>query len=334
MSVRVGIVGVGYWGINHVRAFASTEGAVVTHICDHSENRLQKAARFAPDAVLTDSLDVLLESRDLDAVVIATPAKTHAAIAVTALAAGKHVLIEKPMALSAVDAKRIETAWADSPSKVVAVGHLMLHHPVVETLRGLIEEGELGKIYYIHAARLNLGRVRHDENALWSLAPHDLSIIDYLLGDAPWSVSCYAADYLQDGIEDVAFVNLRYPSGCMAHVHVSWLEPRKERRLTVVGSKMMAVFDDVAPDKLVLYDKGYDQAPSFTSFGEFLQLRQGCATIPHIRMREPLAAQAADFVRSIQMGTPPRADVGSGVRVATALEAAGLANEMGQEVRL
>jgi predicted dehydrogenase len=258
----------------------------------------------------------------VDAVVLATPAKDHAEQARMALNANKHVLVEKPMALDAADAHAVVSA-ADTHKRVLMVGHLMLYHPAVAKVKAMIDAGELGQIFYIYSTRVNLGRVRLDENALWSLAPHDISMIEYLLGDEPDSVSARGGIYLQSRIEDVVFVNLRFRSGVSAQIQVSWLDPRKQRRLTIVGSQKMVEFDDVHPvDKIRIYDKGVDRPPTFTEYAQFLSIRNGDIHIPQVPMVEPLEQQTSHFIECIAQGTRPRTDGHSGLRVVRVLEAA------------
>jgi predicted dehydrogenase len=240
-----------------------------------------------------------LADPEIDAIVLAAPAAHHAELALRALAAHKHVLVEKPLALTLADAERVAEAAARA-RRVLLVGHLMLYHPVVARLSAILRSGELGRLHYVHATRVNLGRLRSDENALWSFGPHDLSVIDFLLdGELPSSVAARGQSVLQPGIEDVVFLNLRYPSGTMAHIHLSWLHPRKERRLTVVCAHKMAEFDDVATDKLRIFDKGFDRARQFTSFAEYLTIRDGDVHIPHVAMGEPLRLQLAPFLECI-----------------------------------
>jgi predicted dehydrogenase len=203
------------------------------------------------------------------------------------------------------------------------VGHLMLFHPAVERLKAIIDSGELGHIFYVYAVRVNLGRVRQDENALWSLAPHDVSMIEYLLGHEPESVSARGGVYLQNRIEDVVFVNLRFRSGVSAQIQVSWLDPRKERRLVIVGSQKMVEFDDVAPvEKIRIYDKGFDRPPAFTEYEQFLAIRNGDIHIPQVPMAEPLERECRHFVECVAYGKRPLTDGHSALRVVRVLEAA------------
>jgi predicted dehydrogenase len=321
-GVGVGIAGAGYWGIHHVRVFASEPRANLVALCDPSEAALKRAGRLAPAAALTRSFDELLDNPAVEAIVLATPAKMHAAQAIAALRRGKHVLVEKPLALSVADAEATVAA-AREAGRVLLVGHLMLYHPALIRLRQLVSSGELGEVFYLHAIRVNLGRLRTDENALWSFAPHDLSMIDHLMGGAlPLDVAARGQSYLQAGVEDVVFVSLKYASGVMAHIQLSWLDPRKERRLTLVCSKKMVEFDDVSSEKLKIYDKGYERPPEFAQYAEYLTIRQGDIHIPHLAMSEPLVLEARHFLDCIATGAAPLSDGESGLRCVRILDAA------------
>jgi predicted dehydrogenase len=321
-KVKVAVVGAGYWGVHHVRVFNAEPGAELVAVCDASEAARTRAGRIAPDARLTGSFDEILADREIDAVVLATPARAPGEQGLRALRAGKHVLVEKPMALAIADAEAM-AAEARTGGRVLAVGHLMLYHPAVVRLREMLASRELGQLYYLLATRVNLGKLRRDENALWSFAPHDLAMADYLLdGEMPVSIAARGQSYLQAGVEDVVFVTLKYADGRMAHIHLSWLDPRKERRFTLVCSKKMVEFDDVAAEKLKIYDKGYDKPPEFAQYAEYLTLRQGDIHIPHIPMSEPLSLEGKHFVDCVRTGATPRADGASGVRCVRILEAA------------
>ena len=320
--MKLAVAGVGYWGINHVRAFARQKGCTLAALCDPDAAALERAAQFAPNARRYADVAALFADDSIDAVVLATPAVAHAAQAQAALAAGKHVFVEKPMALSTADAEAVVAA-ATRAQKTLMVGHLMLYHPGYERLRELVRGGDLGDVFYIYAVRVNLGRLRHDENALWSLAPHDLSMILDLVGARPATVAARGQAYLQPGVEDVVFVNLAFADGKMAQVQLSWLDPRKERRLTVVGSKKMVELDDTHPtEKLRIYDKGYDRPPAFTQFAEYLTIRHGDVHIPRLQMTEPLQAECAEFIRCATTGAPPRTDGTHGLEVVRTLAAA------------
>jgi predicted dehydrogenase len=325
VSVRVAVAGAGYWGANHVRAFSHLPGATLVCVCDPDDKTRARALATAPGARGAASLDEVLAAPDIDAVVLATPAKLHAAQAEAALGAGKHVLVEKPMALTLDDAERLaRAAAAAAPSgRVLLVGHLMVHHPALRRIEQLLGDGTIGDVYYLYALRVNLGRLRRDENALWSFGPHDVSMILHLLGQEPAWVSAQGHGYLQPGVEDVVFLHLGFADGKMAHVQLSWLDPRKERRMTIVGSRRMVEFDDAHPtEKLRVYDKGYDRPPEFRDFAEYLTLRQGDVHIPRIDMAEPLALECRHFVACCEGEAKPISDAEAGLRVVRVLAAA------------
>ena len=322
--VRVAVVGAGSWGINHVRSFARLPGCSLVRVCEPDPRSQKRAAGLAPGATLSADYADVLADPGVDAVVLATPAVLHAEQARAALLAGKHVLVEKPMALTTRDAREIRKL-ADASGRTFMVGHLMLYHAAVLRLREMIQAGEIGDVYYLYALRVNLGKLRTDENAMWSLAPHDVSMLLYLLGQAPVSVAARGQSYLQPGIEDVVFLNLAFADGKMAQVQLSWLDPRKERRLTVVGSRRMVEFDDAHPtEKLRIYDKGFTtgKPPEFTQYGEYLTIRQGDVHIPHMDLPEPLAVECKHFVDCIRTGETPRTGAREGLDVVRVLDAA------------
>lgn len=320
--VGVAVVGAGYWGVNHVRAFSRVPGAELRAVCDPDERALARAAQLAPAALKRHAFEEVLGDPAVDAVVLATPAVDHAAQAVAALGAGKHVFVEKPLALTAADAEGVARA-AEASQTTLMVGHLMLYHPGYTRLRELVRGGEIGEVYYLYSLRVNLGRLRRDENALWSFAPHDLSMILDLVGGLPASVAARGESYLQPGVEDVVFLNLAFPSRKLAQVQLSWLDPRKERRLTVVGSKKMVEFDDVHPtEKLRIYDKGFDRPPEFTQYGEYLTVRHGDIHIPRVDLAEPLDLECRHFIACVANGAPPRTGAAQGLQVVQVLDAA------------
>ena len=322
MSVKIAVIGAGAWGINHVRAFARAKGAELVMVCDSSEEALARVKSIAPAAKLGRNLSEALSNADVEAVVLATPAPAHAEQAVAALAAGRHVLVEKPLALRVSDAELVVAA-AKRAKKTLMVGHLMLYHPVVEKLKQMVDAGELGDLLYMYALRVNLGRVRRDENAMWSLAPHDISMIVHMVGAQPESISARGGSYLQKGVDDVVFLNLRFPTGLMAQIQLSWLDPRKERRLTIVGAQKMVEFDDVHPvEKLRIYDKGIDRPPTFTEYAEYLSIRNGDILIPRVGMAEPLELECRHFLECVAGAKTPLSDGESGLRVVRVLEAA------------
>jgi predicted dehydrogenase len=319
--IRLGIIGAGAWGLNHVRVAATDPWCELTAIADPDPEARTRAASVAPSArVVADPDDLLLDD-SIDAVIVASPAATHDVLARNALAARKHVLVEKPVALTLTAARALAAVAANTPC-VAMVGHLMIHHPAVARMRELLASGALGRLHYVHATRVNLGRLRRDENALWSFGPHDLSMIDFLLERPPESVAARGQSVVHPGVEDVVFLTLRYATGEMAHVHLSRLSPHKERRLSLVCAHKVAEFDDVATDKLRVYAKGYDTPPSFTEYAQYLAIRDGDVHIPRLAMEEPLRLQLRHFLSCIRARRPPVTDMASGVRVTAVLDAA------------
>ena len=260
----------------------------------------------------------MLGDDSVDAVALATPVVSHAELAVRVLESGRHCFVEKPLAQTVADAERAVAA-AEGSGRVLMVGHLLEYHPGVQQLKELVDSGELGeRIYYIYGNRLNLGKLRTDENALWSLGAHDVSVVLYLAQEEPWEFVAHGESYVQDGVEDVVFCFLRFPSGLSAHLHLSWLDPHKERRFTVVGSRRMATFDDMAIEgKLKIFDKGFDQGSS--SYGEYIT-RTGDIFSPSIPNVEPLRVECEHFVECVRTGSRPRSDGPSGLRVVRVLE--------------
>jgi predicted dehydrogenase len=315
--LRVGVVGLGYWGPNLARNFHALPDAELVWCCDASPAARERTAPMVPGTTMTDRLEDLLEDETLGAIVLATPVPTHAEMAVRVLEAGKHCFVEKPLAQSVQDAERAVAA-AERAGRTLMVGHLLEYHPGVRKLKELADSGELGDIHYVYGNRLNLGKLRADENALWSLGAHDISVLLHLVEEEPAELSARGESYLQPGVEDVVFCFLRFPSGISAHLHLSWLDPHKERRFTVVGSKRMATFDDMAIEgKLTVYDKGFDE--NTNSYGEYIT-RSGDIFSPRILNDEPLRLECEHFVAAIRDGTPPRSDGHSGLRVVRVLE--------------
>ncbi|MGI8585432.1 MAG: Gfo/Idh/MocA family protein [Thermoleophilaceae bacterium] len=316
--VRVGVVGLGYWGPNLARNFDRLPGSELRWICDASGDA---RARWEPEfagARATGDLDELLSDPELDAVVVATHVPTHADLTLRVLAAGKHCFVEKPLAQSVAEAERVVAAAADS-GRLLMVGHLLEYHPGVEKLKATALAGELGRIHYIYSNRLNLGKLRADENALWSLGAHDVSVVLHLAEEEPSEVDARGESYMRQGIEDVVFCYLRFPSGLVAHLHLSWLDPHKERRFTIVGSKRMATFDDMEIErKVTVYDKGFDQ--DYSSFGEYIQ-RSSDIWSPRLSNEEPLRIECRHFLERVRDGAEPRSGPASGLRVVRVLEA-------------
>jgi predicted dehydrogenase len=275
-----------------------------------------------PQAKLTQDFDTLLKDETLQAVVIATTAPTHYMLCKRALEANKDVYVEKPFVLDLREGEEL-TALAESRGRVLMVGHLLEYHPVVDRLKAMVDRQELGDVRYIYSQRLNLGTVRGDENAMWNFAPHDISVILYLLGMEPTDVSARGQSYLQQGIEDVVFLTLNFDDSAMAHVHVSWLDPHKIRKLTIVGSRKMAVFDDLeANEKLRIYDKGAHVNTEYATFAEYIGLRFGDITVPHIQASEPLQLECRHFIECVEQRRAPRSDGKDGMRVLRVLDAA------------
>jgi predicted dehydrogenase len=318
MSVRIAVAGLGYWGPNLARNFAAIDGCELVASFDPDEAAREAFAAGFPGVRQVAELDELLADPGVDAVALATPVPSHGELAVRVLEAGKHCFVEKPLAQSVADAERALAAAAES-GRTLMVGHLLEYHPGVEMLKQLADSGELGeRIYYIYGNRLNLGKLRADENALWSLGAHDVSVLLALAGEEPSEAVAHGASYVRDGVEDVVFCFLRFPSGVSAHLHLSWLDPHKERRFTVVGSRRMATFDDMALEaKVKVYDKGFDE--DARGYGEYIT-RSGDIFAPQIVNTEPLRIECEHFVRSVIDGTPPRSDGASGLRVVRVLE--------------
>ncbi len=316
--VRIGVVGLGYWGPNLARNFAALPGSELAWCCDGDPAVRDRFAPAFRGTQFTDDLDDLLADGSLDAVALATPVPTHAALAERVLAAGKHCFVEKPLAQTVADAERTVAAAA-AAERILMVGHLLEYHPGLRKLKELADAGELGDIHYIYGNRLNLGKLRAEENALWSLGAHDVSVLLALAGEEPFEVQARGESYMRPGVEDVVFCFLRFPSGLAAHLHLSWLDPHKERRFTVVGSRRMATFDDMALEgKLTVYDKGFDEDAS--SYGEYIT-RSGDIWSPQIPNAEPLRLECEHFVDCVRDGTAPRSDGQSGLRVVRVLEA-------------
>lgn len=326
----LGMIGCGYWGPNLLRNYHALDGATVKVVADQSADRREFINKRYPDVEVVDDGKAVLEDPDVEAVVVATPAASHAAMARAALEAGKDVFVEKPLAMRTDDAVAI-AKLADENDRICMVGHTFLYNEAVRELKRRIDSGELGRIYYLYSQRLNLGIVRGDVNASWNLAPHDVSIANYLLNAKPIRVSANSVQALQpeaERLDDVCFMSFTYPNDVVMHTHVSWLDPRKVRTMTVVGDRRMIVYDDVAADKLAVYDKGItkgdpvpmEQADTFARHR--MITRAGDLTIPNLRVPEPLAVECKHFVECVQNRTRPLSDAWNGVAVTAALEAA------------
>lgn len=319
---NVALIGYGYWGPNLARNLSQLAACRLAAVCDSSAGRLAEVEQFYPGARCVSDYRQVLADPGIDAVVISTPAQSHHALAMEALNSGKHVLVEKPLAMSVVQAEEL-VELAARQGRTLMVGHTFEYNPAVLKMRELMASGQIGETYYIYSTRVNLGRVQRDLNALWSIAPHDFSILIYLLQAMPVEVSARGARYLSDDVEDVVFVDLSFPRGILAHVHASWLDPSKVRRMTVVGSSKMIVYDDVADEgKIKVYDKGVYRKGD-PSYGEFqYRLHSGDIYIPKIDMTEPLRNECQHFLECIQHGKRPLTDGENGLRVVRVLAAA------------
>jgi len=304
-------IGVGYWGPNLLRNLISSKKCRVKTVVDLSQERQNYVRGLYPAVHVTDNVGEVFGDPGIDAVVIATPVKSHFELATKALEAGKHILVEKPMATNVAQVDEIGRL-AEKNKRVVMSGHTFLYNAAVRYVKKLIDAGELGDIRYIYSQRLNLGRIRSDVDALWNFAPHDISIIQYWLGDPkPTSIVKRGVDYMQDKIDDVVFMNICYPRKVMANIHVSWLDPRRLRQMTVVGSKKMVVYDNDAESKIAIYDKGIDRkavlgqnmdydTPRVQSFSH----REGDVILPRIDFPEPIKVEIEHFMDCIEKGTP------------------------------
>jgi predicted dehydrogenase len=331
--LRLALVGLGYWGPHFARIANEHAGVELAWCCDLSERALELPRRRYPHVRLTTDVDDVLGDDSVQAMVIATPTATHADLAVAALEAGKHVLVEKPLAASSAEIDRIEAARGD---RVVMVGHTFVYNSAIAEIRGLVARGELGPVQYVDSVRAALGPIRHDVNALWDLGAHDVSIFLDVIPARPRTVTAIAQDYLREGHPDVVYFAVRFDGGVLAHSHVSWLDPYKVRRMTVVGERRMVVFDDVAPDeRLKILDRGasYEAAAQEArgqSFGEYRAvLREGTITIPKLPNREPLSEQFNEFLAAVREGRDPYSGIPQAREAVRVLEAAQRSLEAG-----
>lgn len=326
-------LGCGYWGPNLLRNFSALPHCRVKYVVDASAERRSFVEANFPRTTALESAEPIWEDGEVDAVVIATPAASHFTLALQALRAGKHVFVEKPLATRAVEVDELG-AEAARKNLVVMAGHTFIYNAAVRHVKKMIEAGELGEVRYIYSQRLNLGRIRSDIDSLWNFAPHDISIIQYWLGDPePLAVSRQGMDYMQKGIDDVVFLNVVYPGKIMANIHVSWLDPQKVRKMIVVGSRKMVVYDDVAEDKIAIYDKGIDRKAVLGENMDFDQpqtvqfnYRSGDILMPQVKFVEPLKVEATHFLDCIRDGKTPLTGVAHARHVVSILERAQSAN--------
>lgn len=325
-TVTLAQIGCGYWGPNLLRNFTAAPNCRVKYLVDPSEERRAFVVRAFPATKPLAEAGPVWGDAEVDGVIIATPAGSHFALAKSALQSGKHVFVEKPLATKVTEVDEMERL-AGSGRRIVMAGHTFLYNPAVRYVKNLIDRGELGDVRYIFSQRLNLGRIRSDIDALWNFAPHDVSIIQYWLGEPdPLKVTRCGMDYMQPGIDDVVFLNIIYPGKVMANIHVSWLNPQKVRKMIVVGSKKMVVYDDVADDKIAIYDKGIDRRAVLGEHMDFdrpaheFSYRTGDKLLPQIDVKEPLAAEACHFLECIRFGTPPCSGIPHARKVVRILE--------------
>jgi predicted dehydrogenase len=323
--ITVGMIGAGRWGGNWIRTLASLPGTQLRCVCDVSPAPLERIRQQYPTVRTTTRIDDLLEDPEVDGIVIATIAPTHFEVARKALTLGKHVMVEKPMTLTTRDAVEL-TELAKRLHRVLMVGHLLEYHPTILQLRRMVANGELGDVHYLYQQRLNLGTIRTDENAWWSLAPHDISVANRFLGGAPISVQCRGQSIVTPNVADVVYAVLEYPGAKLAHVHVSWLDPHKARKLVLVGSKKMAIFDDAADPKLVVMEKGYFKS------GDIISLWQGLTNHPMPDAGEALAMEAQHFIDCIRTGNRPISDGEAGTQVVSVLECGQRSMDLGGAV--
>lgn len=319
---NIAVVGAGGWGKNLIRNYYQIPASTLKMVCDLDTKKLQQMQSLYPGVGTSSNFDDVLADQEIEGVVIATTGETHFDLCMRALDAGKDVYVEKPFTLRASEAEQL-VVKADQLGRIVMVGHLLEYHPVVNRIKEMINAGELGEIHYMYSQRLNLGTVREDENALWNFAPHDISVILYLLDKEAVDVAARGQSYLREGIEDVVFLSINFSDGSSGHVHVSWLDPHKVRKTTIVGSKKMVVFDDMeTSEKLRVYDKGAKLSEDYDTFAEYMGLRFGDVTIPHIAVGEPLKIECMHFLKCIQTRQQPLSDGRDGLRVIRVLEAA------------
>ena len=323
--INVGVIGCGYWGPNLIRNFHGQAGANLAMISDLDEKRLGHVGLQYPSTIKTTDYRDIINNPDIDAVVVATPMSTHYPLGMAALEAGKHLFLEKPMATSSKDCRRL-IALAAEKKRALMVGHTFIYTPPVRKIKALMDSGELGDIYYVNIERVNLGIFQKDANVVWDLAPHDVAMMNFLFQADPIRVSCLGKSYVQSdlGIEDVAFLTLEYPGGTIVNIHVSWLDPNKIRKCTFVGSRKMLVYDDVHPsEKIRVFDKGVDVQPHYDNFGEFqLLYRSGDIFVPHLDNVEPLKAETAHFLDLIQGKVSCLSSGDHGLKVVQVLEQA------------
>mgnify|MGYP001578041841 CR=1 FL=1 len=320
--IRLGLIGCGYWGPNYLRNFSTFSDAQITAACDIDHAKLALLSNKYSGLQLTANMMEILEDPNIHGVIICTPATTHYKFALAALQHNKHVLVEKPLTTSSTEAKEL-IALATEKKKILMVGHVFMYNSAINQIKQYIDNGDLGKVLYAYASRTGLGPVRSDINVCWDLAPHDISILCYILNKKPLHVTARGEWYLKQGNEDVAFSTLEFEQNIIANLHISWLDPIKIRKLTLVGTKKMLVFNDVLPtEKIKIFDKGFTYERPLGDFGDFqVSLRDGDILIPKIKITEPLTEQCLDFIDCIKTNKKPKSDADHGLLVVQTLEA-------------
>lgn len=322
--VNISVVGCGHWGPNYIRVFGELPDSTVVEACDTDTSRLDQIGRRFPNLRMSTSIDEVVKNAGTDTVVIATPTVSHHELAKKCLLNGKHVLVEKPLALKVQQADEL-VALAKEKARVLMVGHTFLYNPAVRKMKEYIKNEDFGRVYYLHATRTHLGLIRPDVNAIWDLAPHDVSIFSYLLEAQPEQASAVGGRFLHDDKEDVGFITLTYPGGCIGSIHVSWIDSNKMREIVAVGSRKRIVFDDLNNlEKIRVYEKGASVERAYEGFGEFqLLLRDGDIVSPRLEFHEPLRVQCQHFLDCVMNGVKPLTDGREGsnvVRVMNAIE--------------
>jgi predicted dehydrogenase len=339
--IKLGIIGCGYWGANLVRNFYNTNNCEIKIVAEASSARQDFVAKNYPEIQITSEYTDLLKDKEIDAIIVATPASNHFQIAKESLNAGKHVFVEKPLALTSKDAEEL-VELAEKKKKTLMVGHTVIYNEPIKKVKEFIDSGEIGEIYYAYASRVNLGKVRSDVNVMWNLAPHDVSVLLYLLNKKPVKVTAKGFSYIQENIEDVVYLNISFEKNINAQIHLSWLDPNKRRDITIVGSKKMLVYDDISPERIKIYDKGIDKQNKHAYLGEYkdfaeyqLIQRAGDITIPKVTINEPLKIECQHFIECICSNKEPLTGGRSALDVVRILEAADTSlKNSGHEVTL
>ena len=340
-SIIIAQIGCGYWGQNLLRNFVACKRCVVKYVVEISPERRKYVKENYPEITVIDDIQTIIADKEVDAVVIATLANTHYDLAKIMLKANKHIFVEKPLSMSVAEAEELVKLSIEKEKKV-CVGHTFIYSDAVRKIKGYIDKGDLGEIYYVFSQRLNLGKVRQDVNVMWNLAPHDISIVLYWFGEKPKSVLARGLTFLQKEIEDVVFIDLKFPTGKAVHIYESWLSPCKVRQMVIVGSKKMIVYDDTLTDsKITIYDKGIDKNTMYnpltpiSNFGQFqLLLRSGDVLKPSFSLKEPLEIQARHFIDCILNDITPQTDGQNGLEVVKILEAAQRSLKANKEIKI